>query len=89
MKKPEIKSEDTEAKSLDQSSFEEKEDSSSYKRELNNQNNTIKEDYGDQKKENEIKVEVEKTKQRKLMKKVLLFLIFKDQKKKQKRKSKK
>ena len=53
LKKPEIKSEDTEAKSIDQSSFEEKEDSSSYKRELDNQNNTIKEDYGDQKKENE------------------------------------
>ena len=34
LKKPEIKSEDTEVKSIDQSSFEEKEDSSSYKREL-------------------------------------------------------
>ena len=88
MKKPEIKSEDTEVRPIDQSSFEEKEDSLSYERESNTLNNTITENYVDQKKENEIKVEVQKNETEKIDEKSFAFFDLQRSKKEAEKKVK-
>ncbi len=88
LKKPEIKSEDTEVRPIDQSSFEEKEDSLSYEKESNIQNNTITENYVDQKKENEIKVEVEKNETEKIDEKSFAFFDLQRSKKEAEKKVK-